>query len=202
MGIAAFATAFFIGGGSIRCSRPTGLSGCVTAPTSSCPEFSKASNVGRPISPVPRKTMRKPLEAILSMVGMDRWAVHHFGVAPYHSIVSANLLQPHRGRGTSCSPGHRSIHEFFASGDLTTPSGRATSRAEIIEDLEVRKDQKKPFPHWHRGFTFVAVKTGGGETVKLLLVHTRRSRSSRYRAEPWRAAVWRQPPRPALCDKD
>src|SRR5262249_39832979 len=114
------------------------------------------------------------------------------------SVVSANLLWPHRGRGTSCSPGHRSLHEFFASCDLTTAYRRPTSRAEIIEDFAIRQHQEKPLPHWHRGFTFVAIKTGSSEAFKLLLVHTRRSRSSRYRAELWRAAAWRQPPRPAL----
>src|SRR5205814_1029297 len=51
-------SAALIGGAVIFCSRPTGLSGCVTTATKSCSDFLIARNVGTPISPVPIKTIR------------------------------------------------------------------------------------------------------------------------------------------------
>jgi hypothetical protein len=51
--------AALIAGASIRCARPTGLSGCVTTPTSSCTfEFRRERKAGTPISPVPMKRTR------------------------------------------------------------------------------------------------------------------------------------------------
>ena len=96
---------------------------------------------------------------------------------------------------------HRLGEHLLARGDLTPAYRRSTLSAEIIEDFAVGQDQQKPFAYRHRGFAFVAIKTGGSEAFKLLLVHTRRrSRSLKYRAELSRAAEWRQPRLPALSN--
>src|SRR5438094_9494298 len=79
-------------------------------------------------------------------------------------------------RATLATPAHSLGEHLFAGCDLTTAYRRSTFRAEIIEDLAIRQDQEKPLPHRHRGFAFVAIKTGGSEVFKLLLVHIRRSR--------------------------
>ena len=57
----------------MRWSRPTGLSGWVTTPISSCAgERRSARNVGTPISPVPIKTIRIPRYGIKTCGATER----------------------------------------------------------------------------------------------------------------------------------
>src|SRR5215475_6079164 len=108
-------------------------------------------------------------------------------------------VQPRGAAGTPRA--HRLRHHLFTSRDFTPAYRRSASSAEIIENFAVRQDQQKPLAYGHRGFALFAVKTGGGEIFKLLLVHTRRrSRSARYRAELSRAAESRQPQSPTLLN--
>src|SRR5436189_842135 len=142
------------------------------------------------------------------MVERDRRAVHFFGApSPRRatcgralpSPVFWNLLKPNRSRRPRGSPAHCLRHQFLSGSNLTPSYRRSALRAEIIKNFPVRQNQEKPLSHRHRGPAFLAVKTGGGEIFKLLLVHTRRrSRSAECRAELWRAAESRQPPEPAL----
>src|SRR5581483_1695792 len=135
-----------IGGASIFCERPTGLSGCVTTATISCSDSRNARNVGTPISPVPMKTMR---------------------------ISRLTNLRSKRNGATPFWL-HRLRHHLFAGGDFTRADGRAAFGAEIIEDFLLRQNQEQPLADRVGGFALLAVESRGGEIFKLL--HVVRSR--------------------------
>src|SRR5437660_1449021 len=134
--------AFLIGEGSIRCSRPTGLSEPVITPTSSCSvELISACNAGTPIAPVPMKRTRM------------------------------GALWQNPQRPTARAPlGHCLGHQFLAGGDFALADGRTAAGAEIIEYLPVWQDQEQPLTDRHGGPTLFAVKRRRREIFKLLLL--------------------------------
>src|SRR5437588_221297 len=101
-------SAALIGGAVIFCSRPTGLSGCVTMPTSSCSDFSSARNVGTPISPVPIKTIR--------ICGLSK-------------RLNRNVL--------TVSARDALGRYFLTGGDFALPDRRTALGAEVIENLPI-----------------------------------------------------------------
>src|SRR3954470_11014987 len=143
------ATAALIGGASIRCSRPTGLSGWVTTPMSSWSLDSISQRkTGAPISPVPMKSTR---------------------------IARLEVKASNRRAATRPARGRRFRHHFFARCDFTLTDRRGAAGAKVIVDFLVGQDQKEPFAHRHRGLALLAVETRRGEILKLLLTHAPRS---------------------------
>src|SRR4051812_11204488 len=143
------AAAALIGGASIRCSRPTGLSGWVTTPTSSClPDSISHRKTGTPISPVPMNNTR---------------------------IARSELDALHRGAAAGTARRRCPGHHFLAGRDFALSDGRRAAGAKIIVDFLVGQDQEKAFAHRHRGLALLAIEVRGSEILKLLLTHALRS---------------------------
>src|SRR5207253_89606 len=120
-------------------------------PTNSWSDFSSARSVGTPISPVPINKMR----------------------------IKVRLRSRPPYWAAALRPGPRRLHQHaFAGRDFALADRRRAFSAQIVEYFLVRENQEQPFPHRHRRFAFLAIKTGSGKILKLLLrcAHAVRSR--------------------------